>query len=638
MDVQKVRANFPALGQDQVFFDNAGGSQVLGSVVDSSAPLLGASTTQLFRNFASTLTFQAGDEIVVSAIDHEANIAPWVDLAKHQDLVLKWWRPADPATSLKLLASDLAHLLSSRTRLVTCTHASNILGTIHDIKAISAAAHAASPSALVCVDAVAYAPHRKVDVRALGVDVYAFSWYKVYGPHIATLYAAAGSAQTQMRSLGHFFNPHATLENKLGLAGASYELVGAIGAVTAYVGTVGWDAILAQEAELQGTLLGYLNGRDDVTVRGETSADGAVRVPTVSFTVKGWDSRELVETVEKETRFGFRWGAFYSNRLVNETLGLGKDGVVRVSMVHYNTVGSHLNLDNHVSTFTTTPRNTGVDQPAMLPTPDTSHVSYSRVYEPAEDSFLLLDTLSSPSETAFLQQRFGPPSRGGDNDHGRPPPPPLVVEVGTGSGVVLGFVHAHAQPIFGTRGVLTVGVDVNAFACGATAATAARAAADNPATHGTFLGAVRGDLLAPLRAGSVDVLIFNPPYVPTDELPAQDDARLAAAGDGEGSTMSASARFDRDSYLLSLSYAGGRDGMEITDRLIEALPGALSARGCAYLLLCAGNKPDEVKARIRGFGPAWRVLTVGDSGKQAGWEKLQIIRIWRDDGDHDTST
>jgi len=283
----------------------------------------------------------------------------------------------------------------------------------------------------------------------------------------------------------------------------------------------------------------------------------------------------------------------------------------------------------------------------MLPTPDTSHVSYSRVYEPAEDSFLLLDTLSSPSETAFLQQRFGAPSHDDGDDHRPPPPPPLVVEVGTGSGVVMGFVHAHAQAIFGTRGVLTLGVDVNAFACGATVATAARATTDNPATHGLFLGAVRGDLVALLRPGSADVLIFNPPYVPTDELPAQDHARLAATGDGEVGTdegrMSASARFDRDSYLLSLSYAGGRDGMEITDRLIEALPGALSARGCAYLLLCAGNKPEEVKARIRGFGPAWRVLTVGDSGKQAGWEKLQIIRIWRDDngggsGDRNTST
>lgn len=279
----------------------------------------------------------------------------------------------------------------------------------------------------------------------------------------------------------------------------------------------------------------------------------------------------------------------------------------------------------------------------MLPTPDTSHVSYSRVYEPAEDSFLLLDTLSSPSETAFLQQRFGAPSHDNGDNHlapPPPPPPPLVVEVGTGSGVVVSFVHAHAQPIFGTRGVLTLGVDVNAFACAATAATAARATADNPNTHGMFLGAVRGDLVAPLRPGSADVLIFNPPYVPTDDLPSQDHARLTAQGAGEagtdGCTMSAAARFDRDSYLLSLSYAGGRDGMEITDRLIEALPGALSARGCAYLLLCAGNKPEDVKARIRGFGPTWRALTVGDSGKQAGWEKLQIIRIWRDgSGDSD---
>lgn len=197
--------------------------------------------------------------------------------------------------------------------------------------------HTRVPGALVCADAVAYAPHRPIDVRALGVDLYAFSWYKVYGPHIAVLYAAAGSTQRQMRSLGHFFNPHATLENKLGLAGASYELVSGIPAVTTYLASVvGWDAIIAREAELQVALLGYLNGRAGVTVHGERSADGKVRVPTVSFTVDGWDSKELVETVEKDTPFGFRWGSFYSNRLV-EFLGLGKNGVIRVSLVHYNT-------------------------------------------------------------------------------------------------------------------------------------------------------------------------------------------------------------------------------------------------------------------------------------------------------------
>jgi release factor glutamine methyltransferase len=70
--------------------------------------------------------------------------------------------------------------------------------------------------------------------------------------------------------------------------------------------------------------------------------------------------------------------------------------------------------------------------------------------------------------------------------------------------------------------------------------------------------------------------------------------------------------------------------METTDRLIEGLPQVLSRRGCAYILLCAQNKPEEVKQRIQGFGPEWRTLTVGTSGKQAGWEKLQIVRIWRD--------
>lgn len=257
----------------------------------------------------------------------------------------------------------------------------------------------------------------------------------------------------------------------------------------------------------------------------------------------------------------------------------------------------------------------------MLPTPDTSHVSYSQVYEPAEDSFLLLDTLSSTSETTFLRHKFAAPHN----------PIPLVVEVGTGSGVVIGFVNAQAVPIFGSP-ILTAGVDVNSFACAATVATVKKAIKENPDTHGHFLGALKGDLLSPLGAGQVDVLIFNPPYVPTDELPPQDQ-RLASEGEG---TLGASARFERDSYLLSLSYAGGKDGMEITDRLIAALPEALSARGCAYILLCAGNKPEEVKTRILGFGPEWRVLTVGESGKQAGWEKLQIIRIWREEAENVT--
>ena len=289
----------------------------------------------MLRIFSFTITFSPGDELIVSALDHEANIAPWVDLAERQNLVLKWWPSAERTTRPKLTPENLAPLLSDRTRLVALTHASNVLGTVHDVRAIAAAARRRAPAALVCVDGVAYAPHRPIDVRALDVDLYAFSWYKVYGPHAAQLYASP-RARDAARPLGHFFNPTATLENKMALAASTYELVAALPAAVSYL-RGRWGAIAAHEARLQGLLLEYLNGREDVTVYGETSADNAVRVPTISFTVKGWSSRELVEAVEKVTlKFGFRWGLFYSVRL-KEYLGLEQDGVVRVSMVHYNT-------------------------------------------------------------------------------------------------------------------------------------------------------------------------------------------------------------------------------------------------------------------------------------------------------------
>jgi selenocysteine lyase/cysteine desulfurase len=299
--------------------------------------VFGSSTTQLYRNVSYTLNFNEGDEIIVSSIDHEANIAPWVDLAERQKLVLKWWTPKK-STNPKLLPEELMALLSPKTRLVTCTHTSNILGTISEIKTIAAAVHTI-PGALLCVDGVAYAPHRQLDFKDLGVDLYCFSWYKVYGPHISMLYASR-QAQEKMGSLGHFFKAGDTLDEKIGLAGASYELLQSIPAVVDYIGpsnSAAWDAISKHEEVLQSTLLEYLNSRPDITVIGETSSDPKLRVPTVSFIIKGWNAQKLVETVEKDTKFGFRWGAFYSNRLAHELLGLDSDGVVRISMVHYNT-------------------------------------------------------------------------------------------------------------------------------------------------------------------------------------------------------------------------------------------------------------------------------------------------------------
>ncbi|KAK8159440.1 pyridoxal phosphate-dependent transferase [Phyllosticta citrichinensis] len=376
-DVATVRDKFPALKQKQFFFDNAGGSQILGDVVDSIVSYLtttnvqlgasysvgqqstakytrgveaaakyinadpdevviGASTTQLLRNLSEALDFSPGDEIIVSALDHEANIAPWVALAAARNLTLKWWTVPAGTTNPILTPSSLVPLLSSRTRLVTCTHASNILGTIHPIRALADTVHTV-PGAYFQVDGVAYAPHARLDMRELGVDFYTFSWYKVYGPHVSLLYGRRAAHEASVRSLGHFFNPSQTLEQKLSLAASNYELTASIPVVVDYMERVG-EAIPAHEERLQSILLDYLRSKPDVfTIFGVPDADRAKRVPTVSWGVKGKSAKEVVEAVEKTSDFAFRWGHFYSKRLVDDVLQAGEHGVVRFSMVHYNT-------------------------------------------------------------------------------------------------------------------------------------------------------------------------------------------------------------------------------------------------------------------------------------------------------------
>lgn len=126
-------------------------------------------------NLASSLDFPSGSEIILSKMEHETNVKPWVYMAKKLNLTIKWWASEKP--ELKLTPENLKSLLSEKTVFVACTHVSNILGTIHDVKALAATVHEAG--ALFCVDGVSFAPHRQVDVKAFGVDFYAFSWYKV---------------------------------------------------------------------------------------------------------------------------------------------------------------------------------------------------------------------------------------------------------------------------------------------------------------------------------------------------------------------------------------------------------------------------------------------------------------------------
>lgn len=268
----------------------------------------------------------------------------------------------------------------------------------------------------------------------------------------------------------------------------------------------------------------------------------------------------------------------------------------------------------------------------MLPTPSTSHVNTNRIYDPAEDSFLLLDTLASKSEVEFLKTRFI--RRTGQATEHESLPPPLVLEVGTGSGVILAFVIAHATEIFGRADILSLGTDINRYACQASAQTVRQTCRDKTTnnTIGTAkaihpLAILNADLTAPIRSGMVDVLIFNPPYVPTSELP---ETVAADAENDEAASRAWKSTFENDFDMLALSYAGGVDGMEVTNRLLDQIPFVLSkTRGVAYILLCRQNRPDEVVQQIRQWGPDWAVSVVGHSGKTGGWEKLQIIRICR---------
>jgi selenocysteine lyase/cysteine desulfurase len=142
---------------------------------DVSEIVLGSSTTQNFMNLAASLQIPSGSDIILSKMEHETNVKPWLYMAQKLGLTVKWWGSGKP--ELKLTPENLKPLLSEKTKFVACTHVSNVLGSIHDLRGIANVVHEAG--ALFCVDGVSYAPHRRIDVKAFGVDFYGFSWYKV---------------------------------------------------------------------------------------------------------------------------------------------------------------------------------------------------------------------------------------------------------------------------------------------------------------------------------------------------------------------------------------------------------------------------------------------------------------------------
>jgi cysteine desulfurase family protein (TIGR01976 family) len=391
LNLDRVRAEFPALSGPTVYLDNAGGSQVLKRVADrihdyllttsvqlgasyaqsqragekvlaarrSVATLInaahdeevvmGGSTTGLMFLLTSALRpgIRPGDEIIVTNTDHEANIGGWSRLSEVGATIKVWAVRPD---SLRLELSDLQALLTPRTRWVAMTHASNVLGTVNPVADAARLVHAAG--ARLCVDGVAYAPHRLVDVQASGADVYVFSFYKVFGPHYAVLWGQR-SLLLELPGQNHYFIGREVLPYKLQPGNVNFELsYGCIG-ISEYLADMGtalgaagspralmqhaFDAFARHEDFLAARFLAFLETKRGVRVIGEPRVAQGNRVPTISFVVAGMLSESIVRHLDP-LGIGTRFGDFYAKRLI-ESLGLqAQGGVVRVSMAHYNTV------------------------------------------------------------------------------------------------------------------------------------------------------------------------------------------------------------------------------------------------------------------------------------------------------------
>ncbi|MFC2146874.1 cysteine desulfurase-like protein [Acidobacteriota bacterium] len=393
LNIDFVRKQFPALSGDWVFFDNAGGTQIcrqaadriydyllntnaqLGASYDISQRstqrvnegigamaefinakekcevILGSSTSMLLKILSLSLgeVFRPGDEVIVTNSDHEANIGPWRSLEK-RGIHIKEWR-LNPET-LDLHLEDLEALMTEKTRIVALPHISNILGTINPIKEVASFVH--ERGAMICVDGVAYAPHRLVDIRELDVDFYAFSFYKVYGPHYSLLYGKKSHLEN-MPGINHFF-----LEDDIPLrfqpGNVNYELsYGLLGVKDYFTGlakvhaggqvveglrnsaALAFEIVAQYEETLSSRLLDFLNSKSNVRIIGKKESDRSLRVPTISFVIDNVKSSSIPPQVDKHY-IGIKYGDFYARRLI-EDLGLApQDGVIRVSMVHYNTI------------------------------------------------------------------------------------------------------------------------------------------------------------------------------------------------------------------------------------------------------------------------------------------------------------
>ena len=367
LDVDAVRARFSALARPLAFFDGPGGTQCPDEVIDAigeymrtsnanigapyetsrrtdalveesrarAASFLGCTTEEvafgpsmtslnflLTRAFARTL--RAGDEVVVTRLDHDGNVAPWLELAHDLGIVVRF---AELTDELEVDYDHLASLLSERTRVVAFPIAANSVGTAPDVRRIVDLAHGAG--ALAWADAVHWGPHGPTDVTAWDTDVLICSPYKFFGPHLGLAYGR--------RELLESWRPYKVrpaanepIGHRFELGTLPHELLAGFVAAVDYVDSIGWDAIRAHETALGSRFLAGLP--EEVDLYGLRTMEG--RVPTFCFNVPG-RSPEEAATFLAERDLAVWHGNYYALEVMSH-LGL-PDGAVRAGIVHYNT-------------------------------------------------------------------------------------------------------------------------------------------------------------------------------------------------------------------------------------------------------------------------------------------------------------
>ena len=389
LDVQFVRSQFPAFSEPSLkgwaFFENAGGSypciQVINKLTDfymknkvqvnypyPASMLAGRLMEVSYKRMADYLNVEAseihfgpstsqnvyvlahamrpmwkdGDEIIVSCQDHEANAGAWRRLEDRGIKIIEWH--VHPKTGL-LALDELDGLFSDRTKMVAFPHCSNVIGDVNPVAAISQRAH--GHGALSVVDGVGYAPHGFPDLKELGADIYLFSLYKTFGPHLGLMYVDKDLI-LKMENQSHFFKEGIT-RSMLTPAGPDHAQIAAASGILDYFDTVykhHFDEEVTpaerniavnklfqdHEKELLERLLDFLRSRDDVQIVGPDHAEN--RAPIVSIIPKNKNLKKVYASlIDQKLMLGM--GNFYAHRPLMDMDIPREPGVLRISFLHY---------------------------------------------------------------------------------------------------------------------------------------------------------------------------------------------------------------------------------------------------------------------------------------------------------------